>query len=67
MIQVKEFIDTDSRLAEKRANAFLANLDESQVVQVCYGSMIKQDPNKLAQQKSAILIVYKTSKADQQS
>ncbi|WP_028563285.1 sporulation protein Cse60 [Paenibacillus pinihumi] len=62
MIQVKEFVDTDSRLAEKSANEFLATLDEQQVVEVCYGSMIKQNPNQLSSQRSSILVVYRTTK-----
>ncbi|WP_138755003.1 sporulation protein Cse60 [Paenibacillus sinopodophylli] len=59
MIQVKEFLDTDTVFAEKRANEFLAELDEDQVVNICYGSMIKTGTSGNTYQRSTILIVYK--------
>lgn len=60
MIQVKEFVDTDKSFAEKRANDFLAELREDQVVNVCYGSVAKPTPTGTVYPRSAILIVYKT-------
>ncbi|MNU01554.1 hypothetical protein D3C72_2449900 [compost metagenome] len=60
MIQVKEFVDTDSVFAEKRANEFLAELQDEQVVNICYGSLIKTTTSGNAYQRSTILIVYKT-------
>lgn len=63
MIQVKEFVDTDTRLAEKSANEFLATLDDKQIVDIRYGSIVKQDLNKQGYQRSSILIIYKTAKA----
>ncbi|NIK78230.1 hypothetical protein FHS15_003368 [Paenibacillus castaneae] len=59
MIQVKEFIDTDTVFAEKRANEFLAELKDEQVVSICYGSMIKTATSGNAYQRSTILVVYK--------
>ncbi|MGO4370113.1 sporulation protein Cse60 [Paenibacillus sp. MCAF20] len=59
MIQVKEFIDTDAVFAEKRANEFLAELRDDQVINICYGSMIKTATSGNAYQRSTILIVYK--------
>jgi hypothetical protein len=61
MIQVKEFLDTDSSLAEKRANAFLAELDEDQVINICYGSMIKSTASGTNNQRSTILVTYRTN------
>ncbi|MEI7024744.1 hypothetical protein [Paenibacillus sp. y28] len=61
MIQVKEFIDTDASYAEKKANQFLADLRDDQVINVCYGSMMKSTPSGTVNQRSTILIVYKTS------
>ncbi|QMV42791.1 sporulation protein Cse60 [Cohnella cholangitidis] len=59
MIQVKEFLDTDSSLAEKRVNEFLAGLDDDQLINICYGSINKITATKLSEQRSAILVVYK--------
>lgn len=59
MIQVKEFLDTDSSLAEKRVNEFLAELDDDQVINICYGSINKITATRLSEQRSAILVVYK--------
>lgn len=39
MIQVKEFVDTDTSFAENKANEFLVGLSEKQVINVCYGSL----------------------------
>ncbi|WP_141334483.1 sporulation protein Cse60 [Paenibacillus sp. tmac-D7] len=60
MIQVKEFVDTDNSYAEHKANEFLAGLNETQVVNVCYGSVIKTTPSGKETQRSTILIVYRT-------
>ncbi|HEY2494179.1 MAG TPA: sporulation protein Cse60 [Paenibacillus sp.] len=62
MIQVKEFADTDTAYAEKRANDFLADLADDQVINICYGSTIKSTPSGTAYQRSTILVVYKKSK-----
>lgn len=59
MIQVKEFIDTDNSYAANKANEFLATLNEEQVVNVCYGSVIKSTPGGTEHQRSTILVVYK--------
>ncbi|MDQ1909686.1 hypothetical protein RAC89_04085 [Paenibacillus sp. GD4] len=59
MIQVKEFIDTDSSYAEARANLFLAELKEEQVVNVCYGTIVKPAIGGAGIQRSCILVVYK--------
>ncbi|QJD86539.1 sporulation protein Cse60 [Cohnella herbarum] len=59
MIQVKEFLDTDMSLAEKRVNEFLAELADDQVINICYGSINKVTPTKLSEQRSAILVVYR--------
>lgn len=67
MIQVKEFVDTDTRLAEKSANEFLATLDDKQLVDIRYGSIVKQDLNKQGYQRSSILIIYKTTKTTRAS
>ncbi|RTE10767.1 hypothetical protein [Paenibacillus whitsoniae] len=60
MIQVKEFLDTDSSYAVTLANQFLASLKDEQVVNVCYGSMMKSVLNGVGVQRSAILVVYKS-------
>jgi hypothetical protein len=59
MIQVKEFIDTDNSYAENKANEFLAGLNDGQVINVCYSSVIKSTPSGIEQQRSTILVVYK--------
>lgn len=64
MIQVREFIDTDTVFAEKRANEFLAELEEDQVVNICYGSMIKTTTSGATYQRSTILVVYKLIKKE---
>lgn len=61
MIQVKEFLDTDSSYAETKANQFLAELTDDQVINVCYGSILKPGKLDTGLQRSAILIVYKTN------
>jgi hypothetical protein len=61
MIQVKEFIDTDSSYAEKNANEFLAGLSDEQVINVCYSSVVKSTASGAEQQRSTILIVYKSN------
>ncbi|MFE4713174.1 MULTISPECIES: sporulation protein Cse60 [Bacillales] len=61
MIQVKEFVDTDNSYAENKANEFLAGLQEEQVVNVCYGSVVKSSRDGAEHQRSTILIVYKTN------
>lgn len=60
MIQVKEFVDTDNSYAENKANEFLAGLEENQVVNVCYGSVMKTTRTGLHEQRSTILVVYRT-------
>lgn len=60
MIQVKEFLDTDSSYAESRANQFLAELTDDQLINVCYGSILKAGKHDTGLQRSSILIVYKT-------
>lgn len=59
MIQVKEFLDSNHISAEKRANEFLATLQEEQVVDIkyCTGSQPYHDSTG---QRSYILVVYKT-------
>lgn len=64
MIQVKEFLDTDSSQAVTRANEFLAGLKDEQVVNVCYGSMMKSALNGVGVQRSAILVVYKSGETN---
>jgi len=64
MIQVKEFVDTDISLAEKRANEFLASLKDDQFINICYGSVSKATLGNKSDQRSAILIVYKTKPND---
>jgi len=61
MIQVKEFVDTDSSLAEKKANAFLADLQDDQVINICYGSVIKSTASGTNSQRSTILITYRVN------
>jgi len=60
IIQIREFLDTDSSLAEKRANDFLAELSEDQVVDVKYCSISKPNLSKISEQRTAILVVYRT-------
>jgi ATP adenylyltransferase/5',5'''-P-1,P-4-tetraphosphate phosphorylase II len=60
VIQVKEFLDTDASFAEARANLFLADLKDEQVINVCYGSIMKSALNGVGNQRSSILVVYKT-------
>lgn len=60
MIQVKEFLDTESSHAVKKVNEFLAGLREEQVVNICYGSYTKTGPTGTANQRTSILVVYKT-------
>ncbi|CAM3484550.1 sporulation protein Cse60 [Marinicrinis lubricantis] len=62
MIQVKEFVDTDSSYAENKANEFLATLEEEQVVNICYGSVVKTSPSGTENQRSTILVVYRSNK-----
>ncbi|MCU6797075.1 MULTISPECIES: sporulation protein Cse60 [Paenibacillus] len=61
MIQVKEFLDTDNSYAENKANEFLAGLKDDQLINVCYGSVIKSTLSGVEHQRSAILVVYKTN------
>ncbi|MBP1990553.1 sporulation protein Cse60 [Paenibacillus eucommiae] len=60
MIQIKEFIDSDISYAEKKANEFLASITEEQFIDVCYGTMVKMNPNQMASQRSTILVIYRT-------
>ncbi|MCR8632636.1 MULTISPECIES: hypothetical protein [Paenibacillus] len=60
MIQVKEFVDSDTSLAEKKANVFLAELQDEQVINICYGSMTKPTASGMNAQRSTILVTYKT-------
>ncbi|MDF2927338.1 MAG: hypothetical protein K0R57_6252 [Paenibacillaceae bacterium] len=62
MIQVKEFVDTDSSYAESKANEFLANLEEDQLINICYGSVMKPAPSGKGVQRSTILVVYKLNR-----
>lgn len=64
MIQVREFLDTDTVFAEKRANEFLAELEDDQVINICYGSMIKTATSGATYQRSTILVVYKLIKKE---
>lgn len=59
MIQIKEFVDTDSVLAEKLANEFLALLDKDQFIDVRYDSYVKKHGNTMEAQRSAILVIYR--------
>jgi hypothetical protein len=61
MIQVKEFVDADNSYAENKANEFLAGLGEEQIVNICYGSVVKSSRDGAEHQRSTILIVYKTN------
>ncbi len=61
MIQVKEFVDADNSYAENKANEFLAGLQEEQVVNIRYGSIVKSSRDGAEHQRSTILIVYKTN------
>lgn len=63
MIQVKEFVDTDNSYAENKANEFLAGLQNEQVVNICYGSIVKSSRDKVEHQRSTILVVYRTNEA----
>lgn len=60
MIQVKEFVDADNSYAENKANEFLAGLQEEQVVNICYGSVVKSARDGSEHQRTTILVVYKT-------
>lgn len=60
MIQVKEFVDGDNTYAENKANEFLKGLQEEQVVNICYGSVVKSSRDGAEHQRSTILVVYKT-------
>lgn len=60
MIQVKEFLDTESSHAVKKVNEFLATLREDQVINVCYGSYTKIGAHGARHQRTAILVVYRT-------
>ncbi|MZQ80883.1 sporulation protein Cse60 [Paenibacillus sp. 5J-6] len=60
VIQVKEFLDTDSSYAESRANQFLTELSDDQVINVCYGSILKTGKHDTGLQRSSILVVYRT-------
>ncbi|CAG7626376.1 hypothetical protein PAESOLCIP111_02823 [Paenibacillus solanacearum] len=60
MIQVKEFVDSDSSLAANKANEFLATIKEEQFISISYGTLLKSKPDKSEYQRGAILIVYKT-------
>ncbi|MFD0712496.1 sporulation protein Cse60 [Paenibacillus sp. GCM10027626] len=60
MIQVKEFVDTDNSYAENKANQFLATLDENQFIDIRYGSVLKPSHTGTAQQRSSILVIYRT-------
>lgn len=62
MIQVKEFVDSDNSYAEKKANEFLAGLNEDQVINICYGSVVKSTLSGTEHQRSSILVVYRTNK-----
>lgn len=64
MIQVKEFLDTDTSYAESRANEFLAGLKDEQVISVRYGSTMKSAIKGAVYQRSAILVVYKTEEVN---
>jgi hypothetical protein len=61
MIQVKEFVDADNSYAENKANDFLAGLREEQIVNICYGSVVKSSRDGAEHQRTTILIVYKTN------
>jgi hypothetical protein len=61
VIRVKEFLDSDSSLAEKRVNEFLAELEDEQVINICYSSISKPNLNNVSEQRSAILVVYKVN------
>ncbi|MNJ78489.1 hypothetical protein D3C77_762560 [compost metagenome] len=65
MIQVKEFVDTDNSYAENKANEFLAGLKDDQVINVCYGSVVKPTISGTSHQRSTILVVYKTNGANE--
>lgn len=60
MIQVKEFVDSDSSLAERKANEFLATITEEQFISISYGTLLKTKPDKGEYQRSTILVVYRT-------
>ena len=60
MIQVKEFVDSDNSYAENKVNQFLAGLKDEQVVNICYGSVVKTNRSNNERQRSTILVVYKT-------
>ncbi|WP_127532835.1 hypothetical protein [Paenibacillus kobensis] len=64
MIQVKEFIDTDSLYAAKSANEFLSELREDQVVNVCYSSIMKPTLSGSSTQRSTILVIFRTDKRE---
>lgn len=59
MIQIKEFLDTNNISAEKRANEFLATLEEDQVVDIKYSTGHKS-LRDMTEQRSYILVVYRT-------
>jgi hypothetical protein len=61
MIQVKEFVDADNWYAENKANEFLAGLRDEQIVNICYGSVVKSSRDGAEHQRSSILVVYKTN------
>jgi hypothetical protein len=59
MLQAKECIDTERSFAIDRANAFLAELREEDIISVSYGSIAKSETNGEQIQRSAMLIVYR--------
>jgi len=61
MVQVKEFIDTNNSHAVNEANAFLAELREEDVINVCFGSVMSRTGAGTEYQRSAILVVYRKS------
>ncbi|MGM1049554.1 Protein of unknown function [Paenibacillus uliginis N3/975] len=60
MIQVKEFLDRGSVTAEKKANEFLATLQDEQVIDIKYFAGYRSNRDT-SEQLSSILVVYRTN------
>ncbi|WP_276353429.1 sporulation protein Cse60 [Cohnella caldifontis] len=67
MIQVKEFVDSDTVPAERSANEFLATLRDDQVIDIRYGTFVKKHLSRSEQQRSCILIIYRTGPRKERS
>ncbi|MFW5438174.1 sporulation protein Cse60 [Paenibacillus apiarius] len=60
MIQVKEFLDLGTASAEKKANEFLATLEDEQVIEIKYSAGYRSNRD-ISEQRSCILVIYRTN------